>query len=430
VAQELAMAYEFFFSYTRANNDEYLKTFFEDLSEEVRLKRGLPAGTAVGFFDQRSIELGEEWDAAIVDALQNSRVMVAAASLGYFNSEYCGKEWTLFRRRCQAAAAGGKTPPLIKAVAWVEHSLSELPPEVLACQLTLGDPHGLHNTKGVRHLLRREGKKDAYIDLVDSLASQIVDAGNRYPLPPLAAVPSLASLPSAFRVPAVGAAPGAAAAPVPVSTPAGPRQVNFVYVAAHPDEIKGARAVASYADVGAGDWRPFFPTDARRVHPLMQNIASDPALDFSSIELPFGADLLQRVDEAWKQRQIVVIVVDAWSLYWDAQRPQPMYQQLLASLDGRFDYHWCVLVPWNEQDADTMAQAAQIRDLVRTTFDRHARLMPNPMFYRDGIRSVDEFKAAVAEVLTRLKEEIRKTAPVLRSVPPGPSRVLVSGPTV
>ncbi len=419
------MAYEFFFSYTRANNDGYLKAFFEDLCEEVRLKRGLPAGTEVAFFDQRAIELGEDWDNEIVQALQNCRVMLSMSSPAYFKSDYCGKEWALFRRRCQAAvAAGGKTPPLLKSVVWIEFEIPTLPADVRACQLTLGDPHGVHNTKGVRHLLRRQGRTDAaYVDFVDSLAAQILAAADEHPIGPLDEVPQLASVASAFQnaVPAPGRA---------LATPAqpGPRQVNFIYVAAHPADIAGARPVEDYADAGGGDWRPYYPANKRQVHPLMQYIAADPALDFSSVQVPFGPDLIEQVHKAWELRQIVVIVVDAWSLHWDSLRPNPKYRQLLQALDGRIDYHWCVLVPWNEQDPSIRDQGQHIRSTVRETFDRHARLMPNPMFYRDDIRSVEEFRGAVAEVLTRLKEEIRRTAEVLRTIPAGPARAVVSGP--
>lgn len=418
------MACEFFFSYTRANNDPYLQTFFQDLQEEVRQRRGLPAGAQVGFFDQRSIELGDAWDDDIVAALQTCKVMVSLASPAYFNSDYCGREWALFRRRCQAAAAGGVVPPLLKSVVWIEFPLDRLPAEVQGCQLTLGDPHSLYNTKGARHLLMRPRNRDEYIDLIDNLTTQIVAAGYAHPLPPLLDVPALAAVRSAFRASALTGLPAPAPAPA-----AGPRQVNFIYVAAHPDHIPAGPRRDAYVDAGGGDWRPFYPADARRVHPLMQNIASDPALDFSSIEVPFGTDLIARIDEAWRQRQIVVIVVDAWSLHWDAQQAQPVYRDLLQLLDGRFDYHWCVLVPWNDADGDAAAAPGdQVRQAVRRTFDRHARLVPNPMFYRDAIRSVDEFRAAVAEVLTRLKEEIRKTAPVLRVMPSGPGRAVVSGP--
>ena len=111
------MPYEFFFSYTRANNDAYLKQFFDDLCVDIRLKRGLPQDAEVGFFDQRDLELGEDWDAAIVNALQTSNVVIAAGSPGYFKREYCGKEWELFRQRCAATVApGAPLPPLMKTI--------------------------------------------------------------------------------------------------------------------------------------------------------------------------------------------------------------------------------------------------------------------------------------------------------------------------
>ncbi|MFO1272001.1 MAG: TIR-like protein FxsC [Rubrivivax sp.] len=420
MARLARVAYEFFFSYTRANNDAYLKRFFDDLSQEVRHRRGLGAEAAVGFFDQRSIELGEEWDAAIVEALNTSKVMLALASPAYFKSEYCGREWALFRRRCRVAAPpGGKTPPLLKTVLWYETPIDPLPAEVKATQMLFGDPAAPANRKGVYYLLKRHADHaSAYADLIDALAQQIVEAADAHPLPPLAPLPTLAQTPSAFAQ-AIAAAPAAA--------PAGPRHVSFIYVAAHPAEIAGARPTDAYVDAGGGDWRPFYPADPRRVHPLMQHVASDESLDFSSAELPFGPDLLQRIETAWQARQIVVLVVDPWSLHWDAQRQQPAYQDLLRRLDGRLDVHWCVLVPWNEADPAGAAERDAIQATVHSTFDRHVRLAPNPTFFRSGIRSADDLKSQVREVLQQLKAEVLRQAPVVRPVPAGPARAQLSG---
>ena len=87
-----------------------------------------------------------------------------------------------------------------------------------------------------------------------------------------------------------------------------------------------------------------------------------------------------------------------------------------------------MLVPWNDADADAMAERDAITATVRRTFDRHANLAPNPMFYRDGIRSADELKRALGDVLTRLKEEIKKRAPVTMPIPAGPAKSVVTGP--
>ena len=55
------MSYDFFLSYTRANNDAFLKKFFDDLSQGIRDIKSLGPEAEVGFFDQHDIELGEQW---------------------------------------------------------------------------------------------------------------------------------------------------------------------------------------------------------------------------------------------------------------------------------------------------------------------------------------------------------------------------------
>jgi len=96
------MPYDFFLSYSRGNSGPQLKRFFKDLSDVVRQKRGLPQGATVGFFDQNSLERGDEWESEIVDAIQTSKVMVAITSPAYFKSDYCGKELGLFQQRIAA----------------------------------------------------------------------------------------------------------------------------------------------------------------------------------------------------------------------------------------------------------------------------------------------------------------------------------------
>jgi hypothetical protein len=140
----------------------------------------------------------------------------------------------------------------------------------------------------------------------------------------------------------------------------------------------------------------------------------------------FGPNLIADIQDALKRRQIVVIVVDPWTLYWDARQPQPQYSPVLRELDQMMGYHWCVLVP----DAD--AECAPLRDdinkVLRSTFDLHATLYPNPLFYREGIQSAPDLQSAVAEVLIRLKEEITKRAAVERSVAAPLPRQVIQGP--
>lgn len=421
------MAYEFFFSYTRSNNGDYLKRFFADLSEEVRERRGLPVGAEVGFFDQRELELGEDWDAALVDALQTCKVMVAIASPGYWKSEYCGKEWALFsQRRRQGLPPGATPPPLLKPLIWMPFDFADLPPAVSAGHAALRDPHAVQNAKGLRYMLKQiQEQRTAYNDIVEALATEIIGAADAHPLAPLAVVPRLAQVAAAFG----GGSSAPPAAPAPLQSPSGPQHVSFIYVAAHPQAFGAARKADPYVECGGPDWKPYYPVHTTRVHRFVQSIVAGDELDFTSEAMPFGANLIARIDEAWRQRQIVVLIVDPWSVHWDAQRAAPEYQAILKALDSRLDYHWCVLVPWNDNDADAVANRDAITATVRDTFDRHANLAPNPMFYRDGIRSADELKRALGDVLTRLKEEIKKRATVHMPIPAGPSKSVVTGPS-
>jgi FxsC-like protein len=428
------MEYEFFFSYTRSNNDAYLKRLFKDLNNSIRLKRGLPDSAPVGFFDQRGIELGQDWDAVIVDALQNAKVMLAVASPGYFNSEYCGKEWELFQRRCdEHAKRTGTRAPLLKTIVWVAYAIDALPERVRQYQLLSGDPQAVHNVKGVRYMLQQNSKyRTAYNDYIDKLGDEIIGAsatpGQR--VSPLLPLPVLSSVRSAFGpAPPAPAPPGAIVLPR-LPGPSGPKHVHFVYVAASPARFGAARLAEPYVEEGGRDWRPFYPLDSRRVDPLLVQVAASNDLLFSVEYMAIDDKLIENIDQAWTRRQIVVLVLDPWSVHWDATQANPAYQALLRQLDGRLDYHWCVLVPWNEQDTACHSDRVAIMQTVRNTFDRHARLSPNPMFYRDGIASANELQATLAEVLTRLKEEINKRAVVERPVPLGQPRPTVYGPSV
>src|SRR5688572_3755640 len=112
------MAY-FFFSYAREDrSDPYIKQFHDDLASEVRSLTGTASAQEMGFFDSESIETGVDWQQQIRDALQSSRVLVTLFSPTYFMSQYCGKEWWVFRQRQDAYlnANPGIRPPVILPV--------------------------------------------------------------------------------------------------------------------------------------------------------------------------------------------------------------------------------------------------------------------------------------------------------------------------
>jgi FxsC-like protein len=239
-------------------------------------------------------------------------------------------------------------------------------------------------------------------------------------LPPLATTPALADVRSEWSV---------AGGQVPRPHATGPKHVRFIYLALDPASIGHSRSTEPYLDAGGVDWKPFYP-DTTPIHLFAQKVVASDELAFTSDAVPFGADLLDQIRQAWDARQIVVLVVDPWSLHWDAQALRRGYQTLLNELDKQNAFHWCVLLPWNEQDAELGGvNRPAIETIVAQTFPFHGGLTKNPMFYRDAIKSFVELKAVLGEVLARLKEEIRRQAEVTMPLPAGPSKVVMVTPT-
>jgi FxsC-like protein len=406
---------EFFVNYTRRNSDAYLQQFIADLSERVRDRRGLAKADEVGFFDQQNIELGANWDKTIVAALRTVNTMVSIASPAFFKSEYCARERALFRRRF----APGAEPPLIKPVIWFPFSAADLPATFQASQFTSGDPDAVHNTKGIKTMLQQIQKyKVEYAAFVSDFGDELVAAAKQNPLAPLATAPPLAAVTPEWTV--------TGSSRPSVATPTGPKHVRFIYFAFDPASVGPSRRKEPYQDVGGVDWKPFYP-DPTPIHLFAQRTVIGDELGFTSDYLPFGDDLLDQITAAWDARQIVVIVIDPWSLHWDTQTMAAQRQQLLKTLDRQNGFHWCVMVPWNEQDPDlgTEPQKSAIASTVVQTFPFHGRLNRNPMFFRDGIKTLGELKQALTEVLPRLKDEIRKQAEVQMPIPGGPARVVM-----
>ncbi|MFZ5511855.1 MAG: TIR domain-containing protein [Pseudomonadota bacterium] len=114
------MPYEVFFSYRRADYGAPMRELFTDLAEKVRTLRGLDRHEELVFFDQESIETGDNWDARLLQALQEAKVLVPLYSPAYFKSEYCAREWAAFHlRRLAYAKSTGMEPPVIKPLVWI-----------------------------------------------------------------------------------------------------------------------------------------------------------------------------------------------------------------------------------------------------------------------------------------------------------------------
>ena len=422
------MSYIFFFSYKRVVDGPYLETFFKDLSNELRGQLQLSDDAEVGFFDQKGIELGDAWEPTIAQALQDSKVIVCAYSPRYFESEYCGKELQVFQSRREfhrqqklANDPNAQLPPVIVPVLWQPCTPVEA---VTGIQYMYGDPQSYENKKGLRAVVKRTNVYQAlYTDYIESLAEKIIEAAD-HKLSQLAALPQLSTVSSAFvtQTPPFFVPPFEQPPKPTTPSTSSTKHVRFIFVAADPAKFVGPREAAAYGARGSY-WKPFHPTVNDRIGRLLQHFVSSEEMDFDSDIVDFGQDLVTVVQQAFDERKIVVLLVDGWTLSWDTNSQDILRQFDKKSVDL---YNSTVLVPWNDSDLEIQGKREEILDKVRDVFDFRANLWRNPVFYRDGINSLQDLLAAVQTALDSIRSELHKRAPKGNPVPDGISKPVVS----
>jgi FxsC-like protein len=429
------MPYQIFFSYRRADYGPPMQSFFERLSEAVRMRLGLDRDAAPAFFDQEGIETGDNWDDALAGALRQSRVLIPLYSPAYFKSEYCGKEWQCFqlRREAHAAQHGGGEPPAIMPVVWIPNGRDgftltpALPQRVHRVQYTWGKEDSDLNRKGLDQILRRRNTyNDLYEEFIADFAQRIADRIEAGELAGLDPWPSLAQLESAFCpnvVPPAPAPPGGGpTTPCPPATRAASRRVCLVYAALDPASLGAGRSDAAYLDAGGSDWRPFYPKHERRIGAMAAHIVSDPELDYEPDAIALPDDLGAAVRAAGAEGKVVLVFVDRWSMQASVE-----YRDRLRAFDaGNFD-NCAVILPWNPDDPELASHQADFDQTLAEVLQFRSKFDPSTPFACKHATTEAELRATLQEVLNQLQAEMRRRAPV-RPLGPALPRPTVSGP--
>lgn len=365
------MAKWFFFSYARADWDEHLETFFKDLAVEVRKKK---PNVEAGFLDQSNIELGEKWSESLKEALRSTRVFVSMCSPTYITRDYCGKELQVCLQRIPAGNFATAFFPLLwESPSRSAHTVLE------PFQSSHMDLPATYHEHGLRYLMRLSIHKDDYQKCLDSLAMKIVEAGERNPLVELPHLPAFESIPNAF-----------AATPIAATSPpnrlAGPhgKDAAFVYVSAD----------GKY-------WKPFQPECDDMVALSAMEAATKHKLLYN--DLPVDDQMVKRVKEAEERKQIVILVVDPFSVQVSS------YKQYMRDYDERNYLNSAVLVVWNSQAG---AAGAALRSQVTETF-RYRAGVRKSVYYVDSITSQPTLQSALARTIAKLRASL-----IERSDPP------------
>jgi|ERR1022692_698558 FxsC-like protein len=366
----------FFFSYARADRDDRLDRFYQRLCKEVGKAKQLSESEA-GFFDQRSIEIGDIWDEKLREGLRTARVLVCMCSPSYFTREYCGKELQACIGRVPKTAESTAIFPIV----WDMPQRSQHP-ALNKYQYTHADLPSIYAREGLYYIMGPGKYADDYEEFVMRLARKIVETGEQRPLLTIGKLPAFDQIANPF-------------AKAPKSAGKTIKHAMFSYVAGRPEELP-AELSERYGTDGK-EWRPFHPECTDPVGIMAQEVAAKQKLFYK--DLPLDGELVKRIREAEDNKEVVIVVVDPWSVQVKS------YEQYMRSYDKNNFDNSAVLIAWNSPDGGTDAQRKMLRKHLSDTFKHHA-VGRRSIYYVDSINSHHDFRSALAKTISRLRANL------------------------
>jgi FxsC-like protein len=407
----------FFMSYARVDSagNPHVAEFYSDLVRELRRIAGLNSGTKesdIGFFDASGIMTGAAWPETLSTALRSCRVLITLYSRGYFNSEYCGKEFQVFRSRIddyvRVSPSQITRPPLILPVLWDRPGRlpKPFPQAVSDIQYRDSEFGGKYAEEGLYFIKKVTKFESEYNEFLLRFAGRIFQEASPDLLPPLPGLPDLDIVINAFHD------------PVPVRSQSvistsniDARVAQFIFVAGRNTDFNGIREnVEGYGEKGGREWRPYYPEAPKPIGIISQHVATMEDLQYETY--PLSDDFLERLQEAEQSNSIVVIVVDPWSIQVETYKNH-MHDLNMLDLNKTDALNCGVLIPWNESDDETAKSLDELRSNLHCTFTRKFVLNT---YFRDSIRSVDELQREISATINEARRRLLIKAKVQRYV--------------
>jgi FxsC-like protein len=406
----------FFFSYAWRNRGRPLERFFHDLAEEVRKLKGGPV-EEVAFRDRLTLAPGADWSQDLFDALITSQVLVFLTSPDYILSDYCGQELQAFLDRIaklQNLNPGAQLPLLLLPVIWVPVQPAALPGVLSHTVLENDTLPGEYAARGLESLAKQRDKT-AYRTVVERLAARIIQSSTGDPLPHGDSYTSIQAVPNAFRQDQPKGREKLPPAPAPAERKMGVRCLYIVPKGAEVEELKTRQVTVSgkvrplrtntngYSTEDGWHWQPYHPLADVAVGSIVQQLVID--LPYREVLLDdedgaaWSADkIIERLERAAANDQIILVIVDAWAGYL-----QP-YEDLLRKFDRAVPGNAAaVLVPWNEADPDAMELRTELENNLRTLFrSKYAGNQPLP-FFKPRVTTLEEFRNTVPALVEMIR---------------------------
>ena len=170
----------FYLSYARAEDKTKVQQFFNDVSDSIRIRAGLPLTEIVGCCDPFE-ENANDREAG----LRTSHLMIALLSFAYFKDKTAGREWQIFETRKEKS--GSADARVIIPISWLPYSG---PMPRIIRKTRIFDANGGETHEPVASMLRSGEKRKDYADFVTGLANYIVDFTASFRLPEMESIPN------------------------------------------------------------------------------------------------------------------------------------------------------------------------------------------------------------------------------------------------
>jgi FxsC-like protein len=383
-----------FLSYRPGDDGSYVEFFARELSEMIsRVARADSLPPRLYLASEAEIATGD-WSVPAAEALRDCTALIAVCSERYVLTERCGREWWSFEDRCrQHEAATGRRAKAIIPMAWGHDGISQQTP---ASRYTSDVADG----GDIRALSRLSSFRERYQETVARIAQCVVDAAHQDPVGRAVALLPYAVTPNAF---ALDDASGRRSAT---------QGVRFVVVAGRREEMTSIREDVEFYGEERADWEPYRPQATQPLVRHAQMIAAE-HLYYSEVGDDI-AEIVEVIERAGLDGQLVVLLVDAWAVRLETCRAA------LAEVDRRGGTTTAVLVPISASDAESVRERPRLgAGISRVLARRSGRCDP---MLRIGPDSTDDFDDELGEILESARNLVFRTAPVRRTGPALSSR--------
>ena len=357
----------FFLAYARPHGQadrELVATFFEHLRTEVAGLLAIDHDKVkeVGFLDEDALRVGQNWPRQIGKHLCEASVLVCFYSPAFFLRKYCGREVGAWVQRTRLADRNG--PPLrnIIPVIWDPRypAVPAILEDVQKGEAREPDLYKRHGLQLLMKLKNRRGHKDALVLLIYQLAERIRDlAENR--LPALDPVPQYRKLPNAWDPNEIGEPGGA-------RSTSGARLVRCFLLVGKPAEMKRFRDSVGNYDEDQRFWRPYDPTENRGFLAIVRDVSADLKLLVETTPVQ-GDEIGAKLDQAKECGNVVVVVVDNWSMGVDR------IKKAVRAYDVANWENACLLIVRNEDCPETAQSSQRLQAWIK-------ELLPNKSEHR------------------------------------------------